>query len=76
MARLSEDGNVLGTYIHGLFHNDHLRHAILSELAERKGKALPPKISSFSIEEQYDRLAAHVRDNLNMDLVFGLLDHH
>ena len=73
---LSQGGNVLGTYIHGLFHNDHLRHAILSELAERKGKALSPLISSFSTEEQYDRLAAHVRNNLNMDLVFGLLDHN
>ena len=73
---LSEDGNVLGTYIHGLFHNDHLRHAILSELAERKGKAWSPMISSFSIEEHYDRLAAHVRNNLNMDLVFRLLDHN
>ena len=72
---LSEDGNVLGTYIHGLFHNDHLRHAILSELAERKGKAWSPMTCSFSIEEQYDRLAAHVRSNLNMDLVFRLLDH-
>jgi adenosylcobyric acid synthase len=71
---LSEDGNVLGTYIHGLFHNNHLRHAILSELAERKGRALSPMISSFSIEEQYDRLAAHVRQNLNMDLVHHLLN--
>ena len=71
---LSEDGNVLGTYIHGLFHNDHLRRAILAELAERKGKVFSPTISSISIEEQYDRLAAHVRQNLNMDLVHRLLN--
>ena len=37
---LSADGNVVGTYIHGLFHNDALRRAILHELAERKGKTL------------------------------------
>ena len=73
---LSEDGNVLGTYFHGLFHNDHLRRAILSELAERKGKVFSPMISSFSIEEQYDRLAAHVRNNLNMNLILRLLDLH
>jgi adenosylcobyric acid synthase len=71
---LSEDGNVLGTYIHGLFHNDHLRRAILAELAERKGKVFSPTISSISSEEQYDRLAAHVRQNLNMDLVHRLLN--
>jgi adenosylcobyric acid synthase len=71
---LSEDGNVLGTYIHGLFHNDHLRRAILAELAERKGKVFSPTISSISSEEQYDRLAAHVRQNLNMELVHRLLN--
>ena len=37
---LSADGNVVGTYIHGLFHNHELRRAILLELAERKGLTL------------------------------------
>ena len=40
---LSADGNVVGTYIHGLFHNDALRRAILHELTERKGKTLAAK---------------------------------
>jgi adenosylcobyric acid synthase len=71
---LSEDGNILGTYIHGLFHNDDLRRAILSELAARKGKQLPAVTSSFSLDEQYDRLADHVRKSLNMDLILRLLD--
>jgi adenosylcobyric acid synthase len=73
---LSEDANVLGTYVHGLFHNDDLRRAILGELAERKGKSFSPMTSSFSVEEQYDRLAAHVRENLNMDLIHRLLGFH
>ena len=73
---LSENGNTLGTYVHGLFHNDDLRHAILSEIAERKGKSFSPAASSFSVEEQYDRLAAHVRENLNMDLIHRLLGFH
>jgi adenosylcobyric acid synthase len=70
---LSADGNVLGTYIHGLFHNDALRRAILSELAERKGKVRPARAVSFSVEAQYDRLAAHVRQNIHMDLLRRLL---
>ena len=32
-------GNVLGTYLHGLFANDGLRRALLVELASRKGLA-------------------------------------
>ncbi|HVO93373.1 MAG TPA: cobyric acid synthase [Terriglobales bacterium] len=71
---LSDDGNILGTYIHGIFHNDDLRRAILSELAERKGKSRPPITESLSTEAQYDRLAAHIRQSLNMDLLHRLLE--
>ncbi|HME62006.1 MAG TPA: cobyric acid synthase CobQ, partial [Candidatus Binatia bacterium] len=71
---ISKDGHVLGTYIHGVFQNDTWRRAVLSELAERKGKTLSAMTSSFSAEEQYDRLAAHVRASLNMDLILRLVD--
>ena len=71
---LSEDGNVLGTYIHGLFHNDQLRRAILQALATRKGKPFLSTDSFFSADEQYDRLGAHVRNNLNMPLIRKLVD--
>jgi adenosylcobyric acid synthase len=70
---ISKDGHVLGTYIHGVFQNDTWRRAVLSELAERKGKTLSAMTSSFSAEEQYDRLAAHVRASLNMDLILRLV---
>jgi adenosylcobyric acid synthase len=73
---LSKDGNVLGTYIHGLLHNDDFRRAILGELAQRKGKTLSATATTFSVDEQYDRLAAHVLNGLNMDLILRLLDHH
>jgi len=64
----------MGTYFHGLFHNDELRRAILSELAARKGRAFSPLAADFSPDEQYDRLAAHVRNSLNMDLIRKLID--
>ena len=70
---MSPDGNVLGTYIHGLFHNDSFRWALLRNLAAKEGKAFSPLLRSFSIEEQYDRLAAHVRDSLDMDLIQRLI---
>ena len=71
---LSADGNVVGSYIHGLFHNDGLRRAILLELAERKGQTLTAGAANFSADEQYDRLAAHVRESLNMELIQRILD--
>lgn len=67
---VSADGDVLGTYIHGLFHSEGLRRSILSELAARKGLPLQLGGEVVSKEEQYDRLAALVRGNLDMDLVY------
>ena len=67
---LSSDGRVLGTYLHGLFHNKALRHSILSELAAGKGMAFDAKNKFCSSEEQYDRLADLVRDSLDMELVY------
>ena len=71
---LSGDGNVIGTYIHGLFHNNGLRQAILQELAERRGQTRATSVAKFSADEQYDRLAAHVRSSLNMELIQRILD--
>ncbi len=69
---LSTDGNVLGTYLHGLFHNNDFRRAILNELGARKGSRLVA-VSEFSNANQYDRLAFLVRSSLDMELIFRLL---
>lgn len=69
---ISPDGKVMGTYIHGLFNNDEFRRAVLRELAGSKGKGFSA-VASFSVDDQYDRLAALVRENLNMNLIQRLL---
>lgn len=71
---ISSDGDLLGTYIHGLFHNDRLRRAILTELAARKGRVLSSLASDVLAGEAYDLLAAHVKDSLDMDLIFRLVE--
>jgi len=70
---LSPDGNHLGTYIHGLFHNEGLRRSLLVSLAARKGVIFRPQARVISKEEQYDRLAALVRCSLNMELVYHII---
>ncbi len=71
---VSLDGNVLGTYVHGLFHNEELRRSILVELATRKGVPFHPAEKVVSKEEQYDRLAALVRSSLDMDCIYRTVD--
>ena len=71
---LSANGNVLGTYLHGLFHNEGLRRSFLNELATRKGVAFRPADRVLSREEQYDRLAALVRSSLDIGLIYRTAD--
>ena len=65
-------GRVIGTYIHGLFHNAPVRRAILQELARRKGVALPQGVS-VSRDREYDRLADWVRGSLRMPQVYEMM---
>ncbi len=69
---LDSEGRVLGTYIHGLFHNGGLRRAVLNELARRKGLVLPLQSQDLVIDQEYDKLAAWVRASLNMDLIYQM----
>jgi adenosylcobyric acid synthase len=66
---VSADGQIVGTLLHGLFANDPLRTRLLAALRKRKG--LPPVLPLEPVSRQaaYDRLAAVVREHLDMALV-------
>ena len=68
---LDASGRVMGTYIHGLFHNAGVRRAMLGELARRKGVTLPDGVD-VARDREYDRLADWVRGSLRMDLVYEM----
>ena len=67
---LDDDGLTLGTYLHGLFHNRAVRRSILECAARRRGVVLPPPAADVEPSAEYDKLAAHVRRHLDMDLVY------
>jgi len=67
---LDASGSVMGTYIHGLFHNGELRGAMLAELARRKGVSLPDTSSELDLDREYDKLADWVRSSMDMDLIY------
>jgi len=64
---LSADGLILSTYMHGFFDSAPLRGAILRNLARRKGIASRDWGDAEKTEDPFDRLAAHVRANLDME---------
>ena len=66
-----EDGLTVGTYMHGLFHNHSLRHSLLMNLARRRGIELPDG-AILDLDAEYDKLAALVRESVDMDAIYGI----
>ena len=69
-------GNVYGTYLHGFFDATDCRKVLLDALASQKGVSLTtPAFDLYAYKErQYDRLAEGVREHLNMDLLYRILE--
>ncbi|MEG1772982.1 MAG: cobyric acid synthase [Clostridia bacterium] len=69
--------NIFGTYLHGFFDTAECRAALLSSLCARKGidKA---EFSAFDYkaykELQYNTLADAIRENLDMRLIYRILE--
>ena len=68
---ISADGRIAGTYLHGLLHNDDLRAALLRALGRQSAGA---EVAEDEPGEQaFDRLAAVVREHLDMARVRALV---
>ena len=66
---ISSNGQVMGTYVHGVFASDAFRHAFLSRLREdRAGGAAYEQ----GVEDALDELAAHLEACLDLDAILNL----
>jgi len=70
---IDADGLTLGTYMHGLFHNHSLRHALLTNLAKRRGIPMPEG-AILDLDAEYDKLAELVRRSVNMNAIYKMTD--
>ncbi|MBR3486496.1 MAG: cobyric acid synthase [Clostridia bacterium] len=70
-------GCVYGSYIHGIFDAEGAAEAVLKALCDKKGVGYE-RLGSFDPvnykEEQYEKLASAVREGLDMELVYRILD--
>ena len=69
-------GNVFGTYLHGLFDEGSLTEALASWLLARKGivqKAFRPQSHREYQQSQYDLLADAVCASLDLDAVYQVM---
>jgi len=71
LPAVSADRRVFGTYVHGIFDDDNFRHAFLD--AARAACGLAPCAARAFVarerESRLDRLAAHVRRSLDMEMI-------
>lgn len=69
-------GNVYGSYIHGLFDSDGVSQCIVDALYNSKGIAHGEKTLSRQEyrEMQYDILADAVRKNVDMDMIYRIIE--
>ncbi len=65
---VSADGLVMGSYLHGLFHEDAFRTAFLASL----GAEVAARAHGAEIEAALDGLAAHLETHLEVDGLFSL----
>jgi adenosylcobyric acid synthase len=69
----SADDRVVGTYVHGLFANDAVRHDFVRAARRRTGLRPPTALAPIADERdaRFERLAAHVRASLSLDALFA-----
>jgi adenosylcobyric acid synthase len=64
---------VWGTYVHGLFDDDHFRHAFLQRTRQARGLTPAPELRPIAGEREarINRWADHVRQSLDLDVIRG-----
>lgn len=71
------NGNIYGSYIHGIFDNDRIARIMIETVARKKGIELDD-ISEFDYarfrEEQYDKLADEMRAALDMEYIYSIMN--
>ncbi len=65
-------GLVMGTYLHGLFENVSVRHALIRYVLNRKG--LDFEGEDIPEQDPYDELADVLRENIDLEKIYRILD--
>lgn len=70
-----QNGNVYGSYIHGIFDEAEIANAIVKTIADSKGIKMDNLCISLSEfkEREYDKLADIVRESMDMDAIYKIL---
>ena len=68
---LDSTGRVFGTYMHDLFKNKVFAERVVNNLARMKGIDRLAEPAPFSQDAEFDKLAAHLRRNIDFAAVYA-----
>ena len=67
-------GRVFGSYMHGLFQNEHFSERIFANIARMSGLHIQHTSNPFSQEAEFDKLATHLRNHLDIGMIYQSLN--
>lgn len=70
---INEEGNVFGTYFHGIFDNDDFTNSIIKYFCDLKGIDLEELDNEGYKEAEYDKLSKMIRENMDLDYIYKLI---
>ncbi|MBT2615958.1 MULTISPECIES: cobyric acid synthase [unclassified Bacillus (in: firmicutes)] len=73
---ISNDNQVMGTYLHGIFHNRLFTRLLVNQIRRNKGlDEVKENVQSDSErrEEAYNLLASHLEENIDMETIYQWL---
>lgn len=72
---VNEAGNVMGTYIHGVFDGVNFREFIVNKLRDKKGIEPKKSVVYESLrDKELDKLADIVRNSLDMNKIYEIMN--
>lgn len=70
----NKEWSVWGTYIHGIFDNAGFRKTLLDKIRLKKKMTVYPDCNIFNQNQEFDKLAHLVRENIDMDYLYRIID--
>lgn len=74
---VNKDGNVFGTYLHGIFDDIEFTRTLLNNIRKMKNlESVESKVTSFKEfkNKEYDKLADFLREHLDIDKIYQIMN--
>jgi adenosylcobyric acid synthase len=69
---VSTSGRVFGTYLHGIFDNEHFREVYLNGIRREKGMPQRRKSHAEPADDPFDRFAEHLQQHLDIEQLLDI----